>query len=80
MLEPGSVKVGDELAYVFGNRVKQRKIVKIKRIAAEGVIILEGGSRFTHDGVPIGYCSYDIELHLLTPELREEIELKGPWC
>jgi hypothetical protein len=78
MLEQGSVKAGDELVYKFGNRVKQRNVVKVERVTAEndatmgpdgtiykaGVIILENGARFTPDGMAIGLSSYDAELYL----------------
>jgi hypothetical protein len=78
MLEQGSVTAGDELVCEFGNRVKERKIVKVERVTVEndatmgpggtiykaGVIILENGDRFTPDGMAIGLSSYDAELYL----------------
>jgi hypothetical protein len=88
MLERGTVKAGDELVYEFGNRNKQRKIVKVDRVTSEheatsllpfktiyraGVIILENGARFTSEGKPIGLSSYESELYPLTPELRADI-------
>ena len=91
MIEPGSVKAGDELVYVFGNRVKQRQIVKVDRVTTkndvtmgpggtiyrDGVIILDDGNRFTPNGVAIGLSSYDAELHQL-PFVIKEVDVNHP--
>jgi len=88
MIEPGSVKAGDELVYVFGNRVKCRKIAKVNRITqvnsmvagsdiiyGPGVIIIDNGSRFTPEGIGIGKSMNNTEeLQPLTSEIRKEIE------
>ena len=79
MLEPGIVRAGDELVYEFGNVVKHRQSVKVKRITSEsdvivgsngkiynsGIIILESNACFLPNGTPLLFGDVKEELYPL---------------
>lgn len=86
MLEPGTVKAGDELVYDFGDTPACKKIVRVDRITAEndlivigdtlyraGLIVLENGGFFKPDGTTFSARNYQFEddaFHPFTPELH----------
>lgn len=75
MVEPGSVRAGDELLYEFGNIPACKKIVKIGRITTrdddaiaigntiyrEGIIVLESGALFMPDGMAFSARNNELE-------------------
>lgn len=86
MLEPGTVKAGDELVYDFGDTPACKMIVKVARITnendvivigstlyREGIIVLENGGFFRPDGTTFSARNDKIEddaFHPFTPELH----------
>lgn len=73
MLEPGTVKAGDELAERYGS-YRGPEIVKVARVTPSGQIVLTDGRRFRSNGSEIGDRMVTSSLHILTPELRKEMQ------
>ncbi len=76
MLEPGTIKAGDEAVEV--DDYGRMTIVKVAKVTPSGQIVLGNEKRYRSDGREISSDKWHSKtLRLLTPELREEIAKKA---